>query len=188
MCLAKKKFLRYIQSPSGIILATNNFCIIKTVITMLKNFKQLLNQRPGLPKLPTRVKNLLLLFCSLLAGLLPLLLWLALILLWYYLPWQFSWDMRQITLALFLLAPFIAGFTNCRWRAGRYTLSAGAGPAFWLWLGLAAAYVWFFEQIPQAEKLLTTLVISLLLGIAGAMSAARISKFTKPKPQPPAAE
>lgn len=163
--------------------------MVKIMLNGLKkDLQPLLNKRPALPQLPARLKNLLLLICSLLAGLLPLLLWLALIALWYYLPWQFSWNMSQITLALFLLAPFVAGFANCRWRAGRYTLGVGAWPAFWLWLGLAAAYAKIFTEFPQPEKALTALVISLLLGIAGAMSAARLSKFAKPPAAPPAEE
>lgn len=141
--------------------------------------------RPNLhlPHLPQRLKNLLLLACSLLAGLLPLLVWLALILLWYYCPWAFSLDITKITLGLFLLSPFVAGFANCRWHGQRYTLGSGAWPAFWLWLGAAAAYTWLFAQLPQAEKALAALVISLLLGIAGAMSAARLRRLHSPTPQ-----
>jgi len=146
------------------------------------------NLAPRLPKLPQRLKNLLLLACSLLAGLLPLLAWLCLILLWYYCPWTFSLDMTKITLGLFLLAPFAAGFANCRWQGRRYTLGAGAWPAFWLWLGAAAAYVWLFAQLPQAEKALAALVVSLLLGIAGAMSAARLPRRQPAPASPPADE
>lgn len=140
--------------------------------------------RAALPPFPQRIKNLLLLLCSLLAGLVPLLLWLLLILLWYYLPVRFSLDMTKVTLALLLLSPFAAGFANCRWRGRRYTLGIGAWPAFWLWLGAAAAHAWLLGQAPQPEKAMASLVISLLLGIAGAMSAARLSKFARPQTQP----
>ena len=118
--------------------------------------KRLADMQASLPHFPQRLKNLLLLACSLLVGLLPLLLWLLLILLWYFLPVQISLDMSKVTLALLLLSPFAAGFVSCRWRGRCYTLAA--------------------------------LVISLLLGIAGAMSAARLSKFAKPRPSAETAE
>lgn len=150
--------------------------------------KRLADMQASLPHFPQRLKNLLLLACSLLVGLLPLLLWLLLILLWYFLPVQISLDMSKVTLALLLLSPFAAGFVNCRWRGRRYTLGVGAWPAFWLWLGAAAAYTWLLARLPQPEKALAALVISLLLGIAGAMSAARLSKFAKPRPAAETAE
>ena len=152
---------------------------------MTPDFPKLMSQMHiGMPRLPRQFKNLLLLLCSLLVGLLPLMLWLLLILMWYYLPIQISLDMTKVTLALLLLSPFAAGFVNCRWRGRRYTLGVGAWPAFWLWLGAAAAYSWLLAQLPQPEKALAALVISLLLGIAGAMSAARLSKFVKPQTPP----
>ena len=114
-----------------------------------------------LPKPPRALQNLLLLLCSLLAGLLPLLLWASLILLWYYSPWQFSADISYLSLAMFAASPFCAGFAGCRWRRS-YSLATGAWPAFLLWLAAAGAF-------------------SLLLGIAGAMSAARISKIRRAK-------
>lgn len=150
--------------------------------------KRLADMQASLPHFPQRLKNLLLLACSLLVGLLPLLLWLLLILLWYFLPVQISLDMSKVTLALLLLSPFAAGFVNCRWRGRRYTLGVGAWPAFWLWLGAAAAYTWLLARLPQPEKALAALVVSLLLGIAGAMSAARLSKFAKPRPAAETAE
>lgn len=150
--------------------------------------KRLADMQASLPHFPQRLKNLLLLACSLLVGLLPLLLWLLLILLWYFLPVQISLDMSKVTLALLLLSPFAAGFVNCRWRGRRYMLGVGAWPAFWLWLGAAAAYTWLLARLPQPEKALAALVISLLLGIAGAMSAARLSKFAKPRPAAETAE
>lgn len=150
--------------------------------------KRLADMQASLPHFPQRLKNLLLLACSLLVGLLPLLLWLLLILLWYFLPVQISLDMSKVTLALLLLSPFAAGFVNCRWRGRCYTLGVGAWPAFWLWLGAAAAYTCLLARLPQPEKALAALVISLLLGIAGAMSAARLSKFAKPRPSAETAE
>ncbi len=135
--------------------------------------------RSGLPKPPRALQNLLLLLCSLLAGLLPLLLWASLILLWYYSPWQFSADISYLSLAMFAASPFCAGFAGCRWRRS-YSLATGAWPAFLLWLAAAGAYSWLFG-LPRLEKAAATLVLSLLLGIAGAMSAARISKIRRAK-------
>lgn len=132
-----------------------------------------------LPKPPRALQNLLLLLCSLLAGLLPLLLWASLILLWYYSPWQFSADISYLSLAMFAASPFCAGFAGCRWRRS-YSLATGAWPAFLLWLAAAGAYSWLFG-LPRLEKAAATLVLSLLLGIAGAMSAARISKIRRAK-------
>ncbi len=80
-----------------------------------------------LPKPPRALQNLLLLLCSLLAGLLPLLLWASLILLWYYSPWQFSADISYLSLAMFAASPFCAGFAGCRWRRS-YSLATGAWP------------------------------------------------------------
>ena len=125
------------------------------------------------------MQNLLLLLCSLLAGLLPLLLWASLILLWYYSPWQFSANISYLSLAMFAASPFCAGFAGCRWRRS-YSLATGAWPAFLLWLAAAGAYSWLFG-LPRLEKAAATLVLSLLLGIAGAMSAARISKIRRAK-------
>ena len=139
---------------------------------MTPDFPKLMSKiHIGSPRLPRQFKNLLML-------------WLLLILMWYYMPIQISLDMTKVTLALLLLSPFAAGFVNCRWRGRRYTLGVGAWPAFWLWLGAAAAYSWLLAQLPQPEKALAALVISLLLGIAGAMSAARLSKFVKPQTPP----
>ena len=135
--------------------------------------------RSGLPKPPRALQNLLLLLCSLLAGLLPLLLWASLILLWYYSPWQFSADISYLSLAMFAASPFCSGFAGCRWRRS-YSLATGAWPAFLLWLAAAGAYSWLFG-LPRLEKAAATLVISLLLGIAGAVSAARISKIRRAK-------
>ncbi len=115
-----------------------------------------------LPKPPRALQNLLLLLCSLLAGLLPLLLWASLILLWYYSPWQFSADISYLSLAMFAASPFCAGFAGCRWRRS-YSLATGAWPAFLLWLAAAGAYSWLFG-LPRLEKAAATLVLSLLLG------------------------
>lgn len=134
-----------------------------------------------LPRPPRALRKLALLLCSLLAGLLPLLLWASLILLWYYSPWQFSADVSYLTLALFAASPFCAGFAGCRWRRA-YSLAVGAWPAFLLWAAAAGAYSWLFG-LPRLDKAAAVLVLSLLLGIAGAMSAARISKIRRAKGQ-----
>ena len=108
-----------------------------------------------------------------------MLLWASLILLWYYSPWQFSADISYLSLAMFAASPFCAGFAGCRWRHS-YSLATGAWPAFLLWLAAAGAYSWLFG-LPRLEKAAATVVLSLLLGIAGAMSAARISKIRRAK-------
>ncbi len=134
-----------------------------------------------LPRPPRALRKLALLLCSLLAGLLPLLLWASLILLWYYSPWQFSANISYLSLFLFAAAPFCAGFAGCRWRR-TYSLAVGAWPAFLLWAAAAGAYSWLFG-LPRLDKAAAVLVLILLLGIAGAMSAARISKIRRAKAQ-----
>ena len=94
-----------------------------------------------LPKPPRALQNLLLLLCSLLAGLLPLLLWASLILLWYYSPWQFSADISYLSLAMFAASPFCALPLATLLQPGHRSLAclsalAGGGGslqlAFWL--------------------------------------------------------
>lgn len=132
------------------------------------------------PKLAQRLKNLLLLLCSLLVGAIPPLLWLLLLTVWYYLPVNLSSDVGILTLLALLLSPFVAGFAHSRWQ-GNSDLSTGTLPAFLLWITAFICYFCLFRTL-NPQKTLVTLAISLLLGIAGAMSAAKISKI-KPHKQ-----
>lgn len=124
--------------------------------------------------LPRGIKPLLLLLCSLLCGLLPPLLLLLIIMLWYFLPEAPGLDLTWLTLAAGLLAPFCAGFAACRWRGG-YSPAAGAGPAFLLWAGALAAFYRLFG-LPNLERAGLSLIVCLLSGLAGGMSAEKIRK------------
>lgn len=124
-----------------------------------------------------RLYSLLMLLCSVMTGLLPLLLWLLLVLGWYYLPFDTSADISGWTLAALLLSPFAAGFANTRWqrRKGQFK---GAEPAFLLWLAGLIAYRWLFDGFDPTKSLIA-LAAALLLGIAGGLTAERVNERTR---------
>lgn len=129
------------------------------------------------------------LLAALLLGLLPCLALGLLSLGWCLLPNSPGLDLSWLTLAALLLAPFIAGYANCRWL-GRYSLHAGALPAFLLW-GLALALYWRLFGPPEDYKRGgIILAVALAMGIAGAITAARrpakIGPKTAKQQSPPA--
>lgn len=123
-----------------------------------------------------RLRRCMILPLSVLAGLIPSLIWLLAVILWQELPNGFSPDFRPFTLAVLLISPFIAGFVRCRHQASAEVI-AGAAPAFWLW---AAALVCRLMLLgpPGFGSSCFTLGVCLLLGIAGGMSAQRIESIT----------
>lgn len=116
------------------------------------------------------------LLCSVAAGLLPPLLWLLLVIVWQLLPAAPTLDARPFTLAALLLCPFAAGFAHNRQKPS----AGGAAPAFCLWLGALAVYCLQFG-LPATPALLLSLAGALLLGLAGGMSAKRITALKHKK-------
>jgi hypothetical protein len=161
----------------------------KFAVIQMPNFRLPLRNNPlykklhQKPRLSQRLQKLLLLACSLLVGMLPPLLWLLLLTAWYYLPVSISPDIGVFTMCIMLLSPFAAGFARGRWQDGDTTnLTVGALPAFLLWLAAFLCYYCLFRTFAP-QKTLLTLVIALLLGIAGAMSATKIKKIKQPQPE-----
>lgn len=128
-----------------------------------------------------RLRRLLLLPAAVLVGLLPVLLWLLLALLWWQLPFDFSADVRWFTTLCLVAAPFAAGFAHCRWQPAA-PVTVGAIAAFWLWLlGLALWLIAF--GVPVWQKTFVSLLAALLLGVAGGMSARRIEHVVQTERQ-----
>lgn len=136
---------------------------------------------PPLLRWLRRLRRLLLLPAAVLAGLLPVLLWLLLTLLWWELPFDFSADVRWLTIVCVAAAPFIAGFAYCRWQPAA-PVTAGARTAFWLWLPGLALWLAAFGA-PLLQKTLVSLLAALLLGVAGGMSARRIEHVVQTERQ-----
>lgn len=128
-----------------------------------------------------RLIRLLMLPAAVLVGLLPLLLWLLLSLLWWELPFDFSADVRWFTTLCLVAAPFMAGFAHCRWHPAA-SVTAGAIAAFWLWLLELSLWLASFG-VPVWQKAFVSLLAALLLGVAGGMSARRIERVVQTERQ-----
>lgn len=144
--------------------------ILHRISAHLPQLKENLHRSPVV----RRIHSLLVLCAAVLTGLLPLMLWLLPVFVWYYLPFDLSADISGWTLAALLLTPFTAGFANNRWqrRPGQFK---GAEPAMVLWLAGFAAYRWLFGSFDTTYALIT-LGLALLLGIAGGLTAERANK------------
>lgn len=128
-----------------------------------------------------RLRRLLVLPAAVLAGLLPVLLWLLATLLWWELPFDLSADIRWLTTLCLAAAPFCAGLAYCRWQPAA-PVTAGAAAAFWLWLLGLALWLAAFGA-PALAKTLTALLAALLLGVAGGMSARRLERVAQTEKQ-----
>lgn len=125
-------------------------------------------------RLPAPVRALSLLLVSLGLGLIPPALLLLASLGWYMLPTPPDLNVTWLTLAALLAAPFVAGYTNQR-RRRAYALAAGALPALLLWGMAFAAYYQLFGPPAEPRRAAVSLLVALLTGLAGSMTAAKRS-------------
>lgn len=132
---------------------------------------------PRLAGLYVRLRAHLVLPCSLGVGLVPPLGLLLAAALWEQMSGAPTIDARPLIWAVLVISPFAAGFAHCRQLPHSQSI-AGALPAFVLWLLIMTAQRNLPGE-PTIKGALISLVIALLWGVAGGMTADRMAQNKK---------